>query len=64
MYVYKINGRDRLFTILYTVFEDSTRFQARIQSVLYGLRRSLLGYYVDVTGSTSECERRLLNADC
>lgn len=31
------------------VFEDCTRFEARVRSVVYGLQRSLLGYYVNCT---------------
>ena len=37
-----------------SVFEDCTRFEARVRAVVFGMQRSLLGYYVDCTGSGDE----------
>lgn len=37
------------------VFEDCSIFDAKIRYVVGGLRRSLLGYYVDYTGTSGKC---------
>jgi hypothetical protein len=49
-----VKGRARILSILdLKDFEDCTRFKAKVRMVVYSLQRSLLGYYVDCSSSSS-----------